>query len=185
MSTWSGWREEFLTAADVLVTNECLAFLSDWASHADSDCGNNPIDLTAQFSGSTDCATLPAILAKAQHYTARGNAAYAFHVETHQGWASALLAALKSGDPYNVHYTGKVASELSAWGSQTFAERYFKETANAPGRGGGHVQAPQTLRGWNDVRHEINHEAPRVVRHSQAMMRQALRELARARKVTR
>jgi hypothetical protein len=183
MATWTGWEAQFLAAAQVPDTTSNVQFLDDWARHANTDCRNNPIDLSTPVSGSTNCASLPAITARAQNYTTHANAAHAFYVQTHAGYAKALLAALKSGDPYTVTDTGTVATDISAWGSQKFAEVYFTETAGAPGRGGGGGIAPQALKGWHDVRRSVNTKMPAALQHSEKMVRRALQDLSRASRV--
>lgn len=185
MAAWSGWEVEFLTAGQVPDTTHNRQFLDDWHSHANTDCADNPIDLSAPVPGSTDCASLPAVTAKAQRYTSHGNAAHAFYVQLHAGYAHALLAALQSGDPYTANNTGVVAQDLSSWGSQKFAQRYFTETANAPGRGGGGAgpKDAQLLRGWRSLQHSVGHDMRSALHSSAKSRRAALQALARARKV--
>lgn len=185
MGVWAGWEAEFLTAAQVPDTAQNRRFLDDWHSHAETNCGNNPVDLSALVSGSTDCASLPAINAKAQHYTTHGNAAHAFYVQTHANYAKALLAALKSGNPYTVGNTGTVAQDLSAWGSQAFSQTYFNETANAPGRGGAvpGVHDARLLHGWRSLQGSLGPNMRHALASSAKSRRAALQSLARARRV--
>lgn len=165
MATWSGWQTEFLTAAQVQNTADNRRFLSEWASNANTNCKNNPVDLTASVAKSTNCHSLPSITAKAQNYTSHGNAAHAFYVQTHRSGQTALLAALKSGNPYTVDNTGNVAQDLSSWGSQTFAQIYFAETAGQRGGGGGTDNyAPHTTKAWGDLRHQVNQTMPTTLR---------------------
>ena len=46
MPTWSGWVQDFLTAAGFPNTADNRKFLAEWAAHSNTDCGNNPIDLS-------------------------------------------------------------------------------------------------------------------------------------------
>src|SRR5207302_2597796 len=126
---------------------------------------------------SSDCADIGRST-KAQRYTTHGNAAQAFNQELHSGDYAHLLAALRSGDPYTAKNSGLVSQELSAWGSQKFAQRYFGETANAPGRGGGGgIRAPHALGGWHDVQHSVNVRLPATLRQSNRYTVRALQAL--------
>src|SRR5690242_5558457 len=98
MPTWRGWRQEFLTAAQIAVNAQRLAFLADWAAHAHTNCANNPIDLSWPLGRqSSDCADLGRST-MAQRYTTHPNAAQAFNQELHSGQYPHLLAALRSPD---------------------------------------------------------------------------------------
>ena len=78
--------------------------------------------------------------------------------------------------------TGIVAEELTAWGSEKFAQRYFAETVGAPGRGGGVVDT-DALKGWSDLQRSVNRHMPEALHHSSQQTALALRLLGRARKV--
>lgn len=185
MATWPGWEPDLLRAAQIANSANRRKFLDDWHAHADSDCRNNPVDLTVQSAGSSDCASLPAIGARAQNYTTTGNAGHAFFAQLHSGRFPALLHALQSTNPYTVTNTGTVAEELSLWGSQTFSGIYFTETANAPGRGGGPVgaKAPHAHQGWHALRRSVNTNLPAALRDSEKAVRRARQALTHARKV--
>jgi hypothetical protein len=181
VATWTGWEAEFLTAAQVPNTAENRLFLDEWAAHAETNCRNNPIDLSAQTAGASNCHALPAVTARAQNYTTHGNAAHAFFVETHRASSTALINALESGDPFTVNNTGSVAANLTAWGSQTFAQFYFNQTAGQ--RGGGVGNTTDALKGWKHMRKSFNHHMPDALNYSERQGVRALHSLARARKV--
>lgn len=184
MTTWGGWQTEFLTAAQVPNTTNNRRFLDDWASHAETNCRNNPVDLSAKVSGSTNCHSLPAITARAQNYTTHGNAAHAFYVQTHAGSSKALLAALASGNPYTVDDTGAVATDLSAWGSQGFAQRYFAETAGQRGGGGGGgPTAPHSTKAWGQLQNQVNRQLPTTLRKVSGLQAATSTTLRRRRRV--
>lgn len=187
MATWSGWEDQFLKVAGLPTTAANRRFLDQWANHVESNCGNNPIDLTHKLTGSTDCARLPAITPKAQHYTSHAQAAQAFLFEIDGTNVKQLRNALESGDPFSVNNTGIVSEQIDFWGSTTFARFYFNETASAPGRGGSTAafHDSHALAGWADIRHSVNHNMPKALHDSQRLTRTALRRLGRARKVGR
>jgi hypothetical protein len=186
VTTWGGWQAEFLTAAQVPNTTNNRRFLTDWNSHAETNCRDNPVDLSAKVSGSTNCHSLPAITAKAQNYTTHGNAAHAFYVQTHAGSSKALLAALASGNPYTVNDTGTVAEDLSAWGSQKFAQAYFAETAGQRGGGGSpDTYAPRSVRAWGELQKQVNRTLPRTLRHMAGYHAATMTQLRRRSRVRR
>jgi hypothetical protein len=165
VAAWKGWEDEFLTAAQVQITAANVRFLDEWHSHAETNCTRNPIDLSASVSGSTNCHSLPGVTARAQNYTTHGNAARAFFDETHRASSTALIAALKSGDPYTVSNTGNVAQDLTAWGSQKFAQFYFNETAGQRGgSGGGDNYAPHAMKAWGEIQKTVNKKMPQTLR---------------------
>lgn len=187
MSTWSGWEDQFLKVAGLPTTAANRRFLDEWAAHAETNCTNNPIDLTHKLSGSTNCGSLPALTLKTQHYTSHAQAAQAFLAEIDGTNLRQLRAALESGDPFTVNNTGVVSEQIDFWGSTTFAKFYFNETGSAPGRGGSSSQFEDShaLAGWADIRHSVNHNMPAALRSSQKMTAAALRRVGRARKVGR
>lgn len=182
MSVWANWQADLLTHAGVPDTAANRRFLTDWHSHAETNCRNNPVDLSVPSAGASNCRSLPGITEKAQNYATTGDAVHAFYLQVRGSFAQNIRRALESGDPYTVSYTGKVAEDLTAWGSQTFAHWYFNATVNAPGRGGG-IQDGDALRGWADLQRSINRNMPKALHDSANLTRHALRALSRGRKV--
>lgn len=185
MGTWSGWQADLLSFAHLPNTTENRNFLSDWNAHAETNCANNPVDLSVPDTTSSDCASLPGLIPKAQRYTTHGNGAHAFNVQVHQSRYAALLSAMETGDPYTTNNTGEVAQDIALWGSRAFSQRYFDETKNAPGRGSGGdgISAPRAHKGWHDIRRSVNHNWPRALKASERQTRAALRRISHARKV--
>jgi hypothetical protein len=106
VSTWAGWEADLLTHAGIPNTANNRRFLDDWHSHAETNCKNNPIDLSVRSAGATNCHTLPAVTARAQNYSTTGNAVHAFDVQIHQNAYQHLLAALLTGNPYTASVPG-------------------------------------------------------------------------------
>ena len=185
MGSWTGWQAQLLTAANLLHTAGNGKFMGDWHAHSNTDCRNNPVDISRVTGSSTRCAPLPGTTRHAQNYSSHANAASAFNHELHSGNFPHLLAALESGDPYKVSDPNAVASDLSKWGSGVFAAVYHNEVVAAQGGGGGGAGGKQTgaHSGWNDLRHSINHNLPRALAASERNTRIALRAVSRARKV--
>jgi hypothetical protein len=186
VTTWPGWQIQFLAAARILNTPPNQRLLTSWAAHASAPtCRNNPIDLSVKLSGSVDCASLPAITPKAQRYLSHVQAATAFRDEIHLPGARALLAAMQTGNPYQVSDPGAVASSLSWWGSQRFANTYLAAATGGSGGGGGggHGVAPSTHRAWHDLQRSVNKAVPSAVRDSRRLRRQTLRDIAKVRRL--
>lgn len=182
MSVWTGWQADLLTHAGIPSTTHNRSFLSDWHSHAETSCHDNPVDLSVRAGTSSNCAELPGLLAHAQAYPTTGDAVHAFDVQIHEGAYGDLLAVMLTGNPYTATGTGLASEAIAAWGSEKFAHRYFAETANAPGRGGGIVDG-DALKGWSDLQRSFNKRLPAALTASQATTSRALRALGRARKV--
>lgn len=185
MSVWAGWQADLLSHSSVPNTADNRRFLTDWHAHAETNCHNNPIDLSARTAGASNCKQLPGLNVRAQNYSTTGNAVHAFAVQIESGTFSDLKAAMLTGNPYTADNTGLASEDLTAWGSQAFAKRYFSETANAPGRGGGPVSvtAPRAHKGWNDIRQTANRHWPAALAYSDRHIRAALRSVGRARRV--
>ncbi len=181
MSVWSGWQADLLTHAGLPNTSSNRQFLSDWHSHAQTNCHDNPIDLSVKSAGSSNCHTLPGINARAQNYSTTGNAVHAFTVQIHQAAYAHLLAALKTGNPFTASGTGLASQDLTKWGSQGFAQWYFNQTANAPGRGGGYK--PTSTKAWGSVQKSVNHGLPTMLRRVGALNKATATELRKRRRV--
>lgn len=185
MATWSGWIQQFLSAAGLPNTDGNRTFLSDWAAHADSSCKNNPIDLSRSMSGSSNCHTLTSTR-KAQNYTSHTQAANAFKAELDSGTFGQLLAGFKSGDPFTIAKLPDVLGDLLTWGSsqfESYLENEFGVTPSGSGLGGGNASSPKAHHGWQDLRRSLNHNMPGALRASQRNTAAALRSLSKARKV--
>ncbi len=181
MSVWSGWQADLLGHAGIPNTTANRNFLSSWHSHAASNCHDNPIDLSVQSAGSSNCHALPGVNAHAQNYSTTGNAVHAFDVQIHQNAYRHLLAALMSGDPYTASGTGLAAQDLAAWGSRGFSQFFFNATAGAPGRGGGYK--PTSTKAWGSVQKSVNHGMPTMLRRVGALNKSTATVIRRRRRV--
>lgn len=181
MPTWTGWQTQFLRAAGVIVTPPNLHLLNAWANHAATNCARNPIDLSATRPGSSDCAALRNLTPKAQRYTSHASAAAAFHDELHDGFARPLLAAMNTGNPYDVDNSQEVANVFLAWGSDAMHDAYLKGIPAQTDSGS--TSAPGVHKGWSDIRHSINKKAPASLTASHKQIAAALRLTAKARRL--
>lgn len=184
MSSWAGWQSQLLSAANLPGTSSNSAFLSDWNNSANSNCQNNPVDISRSATGATDCRPLTTSRT-AKNYTSHAQAASTFAQQLQSGNFPHLFAALNSGTPYSVPSPHDVIADLILWGSASFA--YMLSQNYGPPSGGGdgsvNIHAPQVLRGWKDVRHSAQTVMPEALRSSDKAIRRALQQLARARKV--
>jgi hypothetical protein len=183
VSVWSGWQADLLSHAGIPNTTNNRRFLSDWHAHAETNCRNNPIDLSVTVGATRNCAPLPGLNVQAQRYTTTGNAVHAFTVQIHQARYSHLLAALRSGNPYTAASPGLIAADLAAWGSQTFAQRFFNQTVTNAGGAAGY--APTALPAWADLQRQVNHGLPVALRRLSGLNRATKNALAQRSRVRR
>ena len=186
MSTWSGWQNQLLKAAGIIVTPPNRNLLTSWAKHAATSCNNNPIDLSAPLQGSQDCHALKNLTPKAQRYTSHAQAANAFRLEIHDDFAKPLLDALNSGNPFQVDNVQDVANVFLAWGSDAMHDVYLSLVKGQAGGGSGSKGVgPNTHRAWKDVQRSVNKRLPSAVATSKRLRRQTLRDVNRARRLVR
>jgi hypothetical protein len=182
MSAWSGWEAEFLKAAGLPLTTSNEAFLNQWNTYDNTNCRNNPIDLSRQTAGSTACADLPNGK-KARNYLSHAQAASTFSAQLKSGGYPNLLAALRSGQPYAVANPSKVAQDLGKWGSGIFQQAYVGAASTPPPSPGGNLNAPRAHGGWRDLRRSINRNMPRSLNRAHNLTQQALRATSHGRRV--
>jgi hypothetical protein len=184
VATWSGWQDQLLKAAGLPTSSDNETFLSDWNKSADSNCQNNPVDISHATSGSTNCKKLTTTRT-AQNYAGHAGAASAFRAEIQSGNYPHLRAALASGKPYNVSDSHDVIGDLIVWGSEKFAfeltNNYGQPQPQPPT--GGQIRAPHALGGWGDMQRSVNRNLPATLKQSNRYTVRALQSLARARKV--
>jgi hypothetical protein len=185
MPTWSGWVNEFLNAANIIITPPNRTFMSEWAKHAPGTCKNNPIDLTKAVTGSTRCGATIGGFGRSQNYPSHASAAHAFDLSIHTDWVKPLRDALDTGNPFQIGDRTKVVDVLNRWASPSFARWYANATTSGT-TGGGHSgggKAARAHHGWADLRRTTNHNLPRALRRSRHNTAAALRALSKGRKV--
>jgi hypothetical protein len=190
MPTWSGWDSAFLTTANLPDNGTTRAFLDEWAQNANTNCDNNPIDLSHGLpapvaSHATDCKKLPGGRV-AKKYASHLDAAHAFDLQIHSAAFSTLLAAFQSGDPYPLGKFPGLPDELAGWGSYAFAVKIAKDfQLPTPAVGGvtSTTTTPGVHKGWSDVRTSMNTKWPNALRASDKAAAAALRALHKASKV--
>ena len=185
MPTWSGWQNQFLNAAGILVTPPNRQFLTQWASHAPGSCRNNPIDLTHSVSGSTRCGNTVGGFGRSQNYRTHANAAHAFQLQIDTDWVHPLKAALNSGNPFQIDNKGPVVAVLNRWASPSFATWYANANSDGTGGGGGAGggDGPGAHKGWVHLRRSVNSKMPKSLHASERNIHAALRSLGHAHKV--
>jgi hypothetical protein len=182
VSAWAGWEVQFLKAAGLPETVSNEAFLNQWNVEDNTNCRNNPVDISRNVSGSTACAALPNGK-QARNYTSHAQAASAFSAQLKSGSYPDLLAALRSGEPYKVSDPAKVAQDLGRWGSGVFQQVYAGAVTTPPNPPQQTLVAPRAHGGWNDLRRSVNHKMPRALANAGNLTRQALRATSQGRKV--
>ena len=182
MSVWSGWPADLLKRAGLPTTTSNLAFLSAWHTYDNTNCRNNPIDLSRNVAGSSPCGALPTGR-QARNYTSPAQAASAFNAQLKSGAYPHLLAALRSGQPYAVANPSLVAQDLGKWGSGIFQQEYMNSVATPPPVPGSNVNAPRAHGGWRDLRRSVNRTMPHSLNQAGRLTRLALRATSHGRKV--
>jgi len=183
MPTWSGWQNQFLNRAGIIVTPPNRTFMSAWASHDKGSCKNNPNTLSTKVGSSTRCGDTVAGFGRTQNYATHTQAANAFATQMNTAWVHPLKAALNTGNPFQIGDRTDVVAVLNRWGSPQFADWYATTTTGGGGGGGGGGGSSSTHKGWSDLRKTINHRLPGHVSASEKMTAAALRKLAHARRV--
>lgn len=196
MGVYTGWQRDLLAVVKLPDTAANRRFLSDWHSHASSDCKLNPVDLThvikdagsggARHSQDCKAVTLPSGSAHFQAYDDRVWTRTAFAAQLTSGDYPHLRHALRTGNPYspqrfNLTAAQAIAADLGAWGSGAFGNAYIKTMA-----AGGpipQVKAARLHKGYADLQRSVNHRFPQALRRSQHSVNAGLRSIARARKV--
>lgn len=186
MSTWSGWVDEFLTAARIINTPPNQRFMSEWASHANSpNCRRNPVDLHYGMGSSTNCVKPAGRDFWTQNYATHGDAAAAFAHQVNSTRFGAILDTLGSGNPFQDPGYKQVVAALNDWSSSLFAQWYLDQVQSSSGGGGGgsSTSAPHTHTGWHDLRRTVNRKLPHAIAQQVRLQRAALRSLGRGHKV--
>lgn len=185
MAVWDGWQIQLLDAANISGNEATASFLTDWNAHANSDCANNPVDISRAATGAANCRRLTRSRT-AKKYTSHAQAATAFARELESGNFPHLLGAIRNADPYQNPNPSQVAADFRTWGSSKMASYYLDHASSGSGSGtggGGGGGTPHTHKGWEDLRHSFNHNMPRSLNQSERNIAAALRSLSRSRKV--
>lgn len=181
MSVYPGWVTDLLSAAALPQSSTNQEFLQAWHKNALADCRNNPIDISHKLSGSSNCKATNLVGQFVQNYTTSDYTRTAFSVQLKSGKYPHLLDALQAGNIYSLTGTdaGKVAADLSAWGSVAFGNVYL----SGQNSGGGKLRAPKAMGGWDDIRRGFHRKLPQTLHDSNRYIAAARRSLGRARKV--
>ena len=162
MGTWVGWEGDVLAKLGAPNNVATAKFLSDWHGYEQSACANNPLNTTLVRSGSTACN-----MAGVQSYPTPTEGAAATAATLENGYYPAIVAALRSGDPYTYGDPSAVAAQITKWGTPNYAAAYSVTAgapAGAPGAasGGTPTQPPgPTLQtAWGQLMRTIARAAP-------------------------
>lgn len=181
MATWSGWQQQLLRAAGLPTSANNVSFITAWNKHANTNCRNNPVDISLDISGASPCKLTANPQHRARNYSSHDQAAGQFASQLRSGPYPRLLAQLDDSDPYNTDKYPGVTGDLTQWGSEKFANWYSTQITNSLTGGG--VTAPLAHKGWADLRRSANHRGPSELHDSDRLTTAALRALSHARKV--
>ena len=184
MGTWSGWENQFLMAAGIIVTPPNRTFMDQWSAHDGAQCRNAPVTLSTPVTGSTRCGDTVTPLGRTQNYDTHAHAAHAFKLQIDLASMRPLKAALNSGNPFQIGNRDPVVGALKTWGSPSFANWYKNATdQGTTGGSGSKGIAPDTLHGWHSLRRSLNRNWGRGLRSGDRSLNAALRSLSHSRKV--
>lgn len=188
MATWSGWQAELLHAAGAPTSSTNVHFLTEWANHATSNCGNNPIDLSRSERRSSNCHKLTSTRT-AQRYISHAQAAIAFNEQLHSGSFNVLAAGFAGSLLDAANAPQSVIDEVKAWGSEAFASfLHAVTTGGGTGSGGGSGSgtaryAPNVYRSWADMQTTVNRNLPTTIHRLNYSQRRLLQTLVHRRRV--
>ena len=167
-----------------------LAFLDSWHAYEGGTATNNPMNTTQPEPGASLYNSVGV-----RNYTSPKQGTTATAATLENGHYPALLAALRSGDPYTYIDPNGVAANLGTWGSSTFVPVYLLKAGSPGGTGGTPPPAqrtgslpsyePSVFSGYADWRNSISKHLPRQLDGSRKTGEATLRLLVHKHKVKR
>lgn len=130
MAVWTGWLADVLAGIGAPDTTDNRQFLTEWESSERTACRFNPLAVRLPLPGSNRCKELPNGL-YAQSYTTKADGLAATVAQFALANHAAIVAALKTGDPFTIEDPATVEKELGLWSADTFAAKYATQ-AQAP-----------------------------------------------------
>lgn len=163
--TWNGWQQDVLKAGGWPVTPQNVRFLTTWNDpYEQSKCSNNPLDTTLKTNRSSNCVQTSTPRVWVQAYPSHAAGAAATVSTLKGGLYFAIVAALKTGNPFTYPDSATVALQISTWGTHGFADWYLQQAGGTqPGQ-----TAPPTVesatasghRGYADLRNSLARHLP-------------------------
>lgn len=176
MATWSGWQNQLLRAAHFPTSAANREFLTAWNQHAESNCRNNPVDISKQVDPWSACKHLgPG--RTANNYGTRQAAADAFNGQVFGSEFLALNTGFENSALSPFAASDEVIAAIDLWGSAKFAAWLRGQASKSAGT------PTHFHQGWNDLRRSVNKRYPNALTDSTKLTKAALRKLAHARRV--
>ena len=173
MAAWPGWAGDLLSVLGDRNTSANLKFLTEWHSYSNQPCSNNPLLAHVAWPGSTLCKGGPS-----RNYRTRADGLQATSKQLHEARFAAILAALKTGNPYTYKDGPAVVTALEGWSNLAFAGAYSRETAPVqPPAITGTQYAPVAIRSWSDLQRVFNSTMWQQTGRAQTLAHAGLREL--------
>lgn len=121
MSTFPGWESQVLRAIGAPVTKGNVAFLDTWQRFEGGSANFNPLNTTQPAAGSSNYNSVGV-----KNYTSAQQGVAATAATLQNGRYNTVVSLLRTGNPSGSLLSGKfdktqVASEISTWGTKTFA----------------------------------------------------------------
>lgn len=167
-----------------------LAFLDSWHAYEGGTATNNPMNTTQPEPGASLYNSVGV-----RNYTNPKQGTTATATTLENGNYPALLAALRSGDPYTFFNPQGVAANLKTWGSSTFVPVYLLKAGSPAGAGGtpppgGTITATGVIgtsghRGYADLRNSLAKHLRKDLDVSRSLGLTTLRGLGQRSKVRR
>jgi hypothetical protein len=182
MAAWAGWEDTLLAALGMRDTADNQRFLDQWQSFEGGTATNNPLNTTQPWAGASNYNSVGV-----KNYKTQADGIQATATTLRNGRYDAILAALRTGNPYTYSEPLGVAQAIRTWGTGTFAEVYTQATGKPlPGTAATpnpSAVAPSGHRGYADMRNSLGRHLPTQLEQSRRLGAATLRTLARPRKV--
>ena len=165
MADWPGWDTQLLGTLGIAATAKNVQFLDQWQGFEGGTARNNPLNTTQPWTGATNYNSVGV-----KNYLTQYDGLQATAKTLRNGNYDAILAALRSGNPYTFSEPLAIAQALRTWGTGTFAEVFTQATiqplpgsAGAPNPG---AVAPGGHRGYADFKNSLGRHLPTQLERS-------------------
>ena len=165
-----------------------VQFLATWQHYEGGSATDNPLNTTQPAAGATNYNSVGV-----KNYTSQTQGAQATVTTLRNGHYPAILAALKTGDPYTYIDPNGVAADIRTWGTGNFAASYLLSAGSFTGQGGTPPPAITTdtsqyrpavsFNGYADLRNSVSRHIPTQLRRAQRNGEIALQLLAKKTRV--
>jgi hypothetical protein len=188
VGAWAGWQAAVLAALGAPDNIATRKLLTDWQPYEGGTAAFNPLNTTQPEPGATNYNSVGV-----KNYTSAAQGAQATATTLENGNYPALLAALRSGDPFTWPDAQGVAANITTWGTPRYAAAYLLAAGSVGGAPGAIVTppvpssgagssgpfAPSAHGGWHAINVALSRTIPHRLDQGARVRRQAERNLAK------